>query len=119
MLELGMLLFLWVYTTIIFAFAYLFQVLNLTLIGLEVITIILLFISFWESTKGRYRRIIGMNIINIFFILVLYFSQHVFTYIQHHDVEKVSVIIVGFVLAQLLGIFWGRQFYKHQEKSNK
>ncbi|UXV64533.2 hypothetical protein LLUC047_11265 [Lactococcus cremoris] len=119
MLELGMLLFLWAYTTIIFAIAYLFQVLNLTLIGLEVITIILLFISLWESTKGRYRRIIGMNIINIFFILVLYFSQHVFTYIQHHDVEKVSVIIVGFVLAQLLGIFWGRQFYKHQEKSNK
>ncbi len=39
MLELGMLLFLWAYTTIIFAIAYLFQVLNLTLIGLEVITI--------------------------------------------------------------------------------
>ncbi|WGU43736.1 hypothetical protein LLJM2_03520 [Lactococcus cremoris] len=46
-------------------------------------------------------------------------QQNLFTYIQHHDVEKVSVIIVGFVLAQLLGIFWGRQFYKHQEKSNK
>ncbi|WP_223848565.1 hypothetical protein [Lactococcus lactis] len=49
-----MLLFLWAYTTIIFAIAYLFQVLNLTLIGLEVVTILILFISFWESTKGRH-----------------------------------------------------------------
>ncbi|MDT2871103.1 hypothetical protein P7H90_06870 [Lactococcus lactis] len=114
-----MLLFLWAYTTIIFAIAYLFQVLNLTLIGLEVVTILILFISFWESTKGRYWRIIGMNIINIIFISILYFSQHTFTYIQHHDVEKMLVIVVSFVLSQLLGIFWGRQFYKHQEKSKK
>ena len=112
MLELGMLLFLWAYTTIIFAIAYLFQVLNLTLIGLEVVTILILFISFWESTKGRHWRIIGMNIINIIFISILYFSQH-------HDVEKMLVIVVSFVLSQLLGIFWGRQFYKHQEKSKK
>lgn len=112
-----MLLFLWAYTTIIFAIAYLFQVLNLTLIGLEVVTILILFISFWESTKGRHWRIIGMNIINIIFISILYFSQHTFTYIQHHDVEKMLVIVVSFVLSQLLGIFWGRQFYKHQEKS--
>lgn len=114
-----MLLFLWAYTTIIFAIAYLFQVLNLTLIGLEVVTILILFISFWESTKGRHLRIIGMNIINIIFISILYFSQHTFTYIQHHDVEKMLVIVVSFVLSQLLGIFWGRQFYKHQEKSKK
>ncbi len=114
-----MLLFLWAYTTIIFAIAYLFQVLNLTLIGLEVVTILILFISFWESAKGRHWRIIGMNIINIIFISILYFSQHTFTYIQHHDVEKMLVIVVSFVLSQLLGIFWGRQFYKHQEKSKK
>lgn len=114
-----MLLFLWAYTTIIFAIAYLFQVLNLTLMGLEVVTILILFISFWESTKGRHWRIIGMNIINILFISILYFSQHTFTYIQHHDVEKMLVIVVSFVLSQLLGIFWGRQFYKHQEKSKK
>jgi hypothetical protein len=114
-----MLLFLWAYTTIIFALAYLFQVLNLTLIGLEVVTIIILFISFWESTKGRRWRIVGMNIINIIFISILYFSKHTFTYIQHRDVEKMLVIVVSFVLSQLLGIFWGRQFYKHQEKSKK
>jgi len=114
-----MLLFLWAYTTIIFAIAYLFQVLNLTLIGLEVVTILILVISFWERTKGRHWRIIGMNIINIIFISILYFSQHTFTYIQHHDVEKMLVIVVSFVLSQLLGIFWGRQFYKHQEKSKK
>ena len=114
-----MLLFLWAYTTIIFAIAYLFQVLNLTLIGLEVVTILILFISFWESTKGRPWRIVEMNIINIIFISILYFSQHTFTYIQHHDVEKMLVIVVSFVLSQLLGIFWGRQFYKHQEKSKK
>ncbi|MDN6835278.1 MAG: hypothetical protein L0L86_03950, partial [Lactococcus lactis] len=67
----------------------------------------------------RHWRIIGMNIINIIFISILYFSQHTFTYIQHHDVEKMLVIVVSFVLSQLLGIFWGRQFYKHQEKSKK
>nr|WP_233180964.1 hypothetical protein [Lactococcus lactis] len=100
-----MLLFLWAYTTIIFAIAYLFQVLNLTLIGLEVVTILILFISFWESTKGRHWRIIGMNIINIIFISILYFSQHTFTYIQHHDVEKMLVIVVSFVLS--CPNYWG------------
>lgn len=112
-----MLLFLWGFTTIIFGIAYLFQLLGLTLIGLEMVTILILFISFWESRKGRYRRIIGMNLILIIFIAVLSISQHTLTYIQHHDIEKLLVIIVGFILAQLLGIFWGRQFYKQQNKT--
>lgn len=114
-----MLLFLLTFTIIIFIIAYIFQILGLTLIGLEIVAILLLFLSFWESRKGRYSRIIGMNSILVIFIAVLYLSQRVFTYIQHHDVEKMLVIIVGFVLAQLLGIFWGRQFYKYQEKTKK
>lgn len=112
-----MLLFLWGFITVIFAIAYLFQILNLTLIGLELVAVLLLFLSFRESKRGRYGRIVGMNIIMAFFMAVLYYSQHTFSYIQHHDIEKMLVIIVGFVLAQVMGIFWGMQFYKQQKKS--
>ncbi|QDK69935.1 hypothetical protein [Lactococcus protaetiae] len=114
-----MLLFLWGFITIVFGIAYLFQILNLTLIGLELVAILLLFLSFWESKKGRYSRIIAMNIVMVFVIGVLYYSQHTFTYIQHHDTEKLLVIIGGFIISQVMGIFWGIQFYKQQKKSNK
>ena len=111
-----MLLFLIGFTAVIFGIAYLFQILGWMLIGLELVAIMLLFLSFWESKKGKYWRIIGMNVIMVIFVVTLYFSEHVFTYIQHHDVEKMLVIVVGFLLAQLLGIFWGRQFYKQETK---
>jgi hypothetical protein len=86
----------------------------MTLIGLEVVAILLLFLSFWEAQKGNYRRIVGMNIIMVFVMFILYYSHQTFTYIHPGDVEKIMTISVSFILSELFGIFWGRQFFKHQ-----
>ncbi len=113
-----MFIYLWAFITAAFGIIYLFQILHLSLIGLEVVAILLLFLSFSEAQKGNYRRIIGMNLIMVFVMFVLYYSHRTFTYIRG-DIEKLLVIGLSFVLAELFGIFWGRLFFKHQSDNKK
>ncbi|WP_374286511.1 hypothetical protein [Lactococcus sp.] len=115
-----MLIFLWIFMTAVFGIVYLFQLIHLNLIGLELIALLILYISFRQSKQNAYGPIWGMDIVMAFVMSILYYSHRTFTYISPNDTEKLILVIMSFVLSQIFGMFWGRQFYKHQhQQENK
>ncbi|CAM3049137.1 hypothetical protein GHI93_01565 [Lactococcus hircilactis] len=113
-----MVIFIWLFTTVVFGVVYLFQILHLNLLGLQLIALLILYVSFRESKNNHYWRIFAMDVIMFFVVLILYHSHHTFTYINPNDVEKLILIILSIIIAQCVGIFWGRQFYKHNKKTD-
>lgn len=90
------------------------------LISLQIISLLLLFTSFRLVKYDQIRAWPYLLIIDIFlafFLFIFYNSRYFFTYIQYDsDVTEIIIIAGSFVISQVLGIFWGSQFYI---KSNK
>lgn len=114
-----MLLFSWAFITIVFAIIYLFQILHLSIIGLQIVGLLLLILGFYYSENGDYSRIIAMNIIMSFVLTILYFSDHIFTYFRHgRDLESVIIVSISYLAIEAIGMFWGREFYKHHKENS-
>lgn len=111
-----MIIFLWSFVTVVFAIIYIFQLIHMNLIGLQLVVLLVLYLSFRESKRNNYVKIGGMNLEIIFVLTVLYLSHHTFTYVNSGDIEKIILIGTSFILAELIGIFWGYRFYKQQQK---
>lgn len=119
--DMNMIIFLGIFAVLTFAFVYFFQLVHLPLLGFQMVAFLLLVFSFLSKKSGKISPIVGMNIILLFSLLAFYFSNKYFTFINHGDVEKVILILVSFVVAQVMGIFWGRLFYaqEHRKEKNK
>lgn len=116
-----MLIFLWLFITVIFGIAYLFQLIHMSLLGLQLIALLLLYVSFRAGKQKNYKIIVGADVVTAFMVFILFYSQQTFTYFQAGDFEKLSLVVVSFIVAQLLGLFWGHQFakYTHQAEQQK
>lgn len=106
-----MIVFLSAFTLLTFAFVYFFQVIHLPLLGFQMVAFLLLIFSFLSKKRGKTYPIAAMNIIVVLSMLVFYFSTK-FTFLTYGDMDKIILILISFVVAQVMGIFWGKLFYK-------
>ena len=96
------------------------KVFGFHLISLQIISLLLLFTTFHlvkhdGTHAGHYLLII--DIFLVFFLFIFYHSRYFFTYIRYDsDGTELFIITGSFIISQLVGIFWGSQFYI---KSNK
>ncbi|MBD5822923.1 hypothetical protein [Lactococcus petauri] len=99
---------------------YLGTVFEFPLISLQIISLLLLFTSFRLVKLDGNRAwpyILIIDIFLVFFLFTFYNSRYFFTYIQYDsDVTEILIIAGSFIISQILGIFWGSQFYINPNK---
>jgi hypothetical protein len=95
-------------------------ILEFLMLGLQIISVMLLFASFTLIKKyGRHAwsYLLAMDVVLALLLFILYSSRYFLTYFQHGSGTTELLIVTGsFVISQVVGIFWGRQFYIDEHK---
>ena len=99
---------------------YIGTVFEFPLISLQIISLLLLFTTFYlvklDGTCA-WPYLLIIDIFLVFFLFTFYNSRYFFTYIQYDsDVTEILIIAGSFIISQILGIFWGSQVYINPNK---
>ncbi|GHU37978.1 hypothetical protein FACS1894192_08330 [Bacilli bacterium] len=107
-----MLKFIGGYITVAFAVLYTFQLLEMIEIGDYAMFVGMLVLTFILRKDGKIKEIIASNICLLAIIVILWFSNHTFRYIQ--NTSMLLIFIGAMLIAELFGGLWGRKFARDQ-----
>lgn len=103
-----MLKFIWGYLSVAFAILYAFQSLGMLVIGDYAMFVGMLCLTFVLIKDEKTKEVIVSNICLLVVILILWFSDDTFHYIQ--NTGMLLIFVGAMVIAELFGGFWGRKF---------
>ncbi|WP_251712145.1 hypothetical protein [Lactococcus ileimucosae] len=113
-------IFLLAFSVMIWTIIIMGTILGFPILSLQLISVLLLFASFWLIKKdGRqaWTHLIIIDIMLLILLFVLYTSRYFFTYFRNNGALTEILVVAGFfVISQCVGIFWGRQFYMDNRK---
>ena len=96
------------YMSIAFAILYAFQFLGMMAVGDYAMFVGMLFLTFVLIKDQKIKEIVASNVCLLIVILILWFSDDTFHYIQ--NTGMLLIFVGAMVIAELFGGFWGRKF---------
>lgn len=103
-----MLKFIWGYLSVAFAILYAFQLLGMMAVGDYAMFVGMLCLTFVLIKEEKIKEVIASNVCLLVVILILWFSDDTFHYIQ--NTGMLFIFIGAMVIAEIFGGLWGRKF---------